>query len=77
MPARLPPFHPVANAFHALALQRHAYYLDLLQSGRWKRYFNQQEFAELLRDVMIVTKFWNEIANKEAEPAELSIRPAA
>ena len=62
-------FDLVSQGFCALAQRRHAYYLTLLQSGRWRHYFSEQEFAERLRDVMNVTKFWNTLA----EGAESSI----
>ena len=69
-------FDAVSHGFHALAQRRHAYYLELLQSGRWQRYFSEQEFAERLRDVVGVTKFWNTLAGAK-ETATTDERTAA
>lgn len=60
-------FGLVSQDFHALAQRRHAYYLELLQSGRWQRYFTEQQLAERLREVMSVTQFWNTLAEKTQE----------
>lgn len=48
-----------------LAMRRHAYYLDLLQSGRWQRYFTEQQFADRLRDVVLLTRRWNGLASMD------------
>jgi uncharacterized repeat protein (TIGR03809 family) len=57
--------------WRALALQRHAYYLDLFKSGRWTHYFTEQEFIERMRDVMRATASWSQLAGAAAphEPA--------
>lgn len=49
-----------------LALRRHAYYLELLRSGRWRHYFSEQQFAERLRDVVVLTRRWNGLASVSA-----------
>jgi len=57
------------RGFRDLALRRHAYYLDLLKSGRWRHYFSEQEFVERLRDVMTVTRTWSGLAKaSDARP---------
>ena len=50
------------RGFRDLAVRRHAYYLDLLKSGRWRHYFSEQEFAERLREVIIMTRTWDGLA---------------
>ena len=55
--------------WRTLALRRHAYYLDLLQSGRWRHYFDEQQFAERLRDVVASTRAWDKLANRSATQA--------
>ena len=67
------------RGFRDLALRRHAYYLDLLKSGRWRHYFSEQEFAERLRDVMTVTRAWNGLAkasDKASDPRPTPIQSA-
>jgi hypothetical protein len=70
-------FELVSQGFCALAQRRHAYYLELLQSGRWQRYFSEHEFADRLRDVLAVSRFWNELSEHVCEQAESNVRPAA
>ena len=70
-------FDFVSHGFCALAQRRHGYYLELLQSGRWRRYFSEQEFAERLRDVMTVTHFWNTLTAQSSENSMADERKAA
>jgi len=67
----------VSRGFCALAQRRHAYYLELLQSGRWQHYFSEREFSERLRDVMNVTKFWNTLTAASSEGSTTDERTAA
>jgi uncharacterized repeat protein (TIGR03809 family) len=52
------------DRWRALALRRHAYYLELLQSGRWRHYFDERQFAERLRDVVASTRAWDALAQR-------------
>jgi hypothetical protein len=70
-------FDLVSQGFRALAQRRHAYYLELLQSGRWRHYFSEQEFAERLRDVMNVTRFWNKLVENGPATSTTEERTAA
>ena len=70
-------FDHVSQDFRALAQRRHAYYLELLQSGRWRRYFSEQEFGERLCDVLNVTKFWTTLAGDTSETQRAAERAAA
>ena len=73
-------FDLVSQDFRALAQRRHAYYLELLQSGRWRHYFSEQEFSDRLRDVLNVTKFWTTLAERTAESSitdEAALMPFA
>jgi hypothetical protein len=63
-------FEVGARGLHALALRRHAYYLELLQSGRWRHYFTEQELASRLRDVVTQTRRWNAILRVEAPSSD-------
>ena len=60
-------FEIATRGLRALALRRHAYYLELLQSGRWRHYFTEQELADRLRDVVGQTRRWNTLSDS-AEP---------
>jgi hypothetical protein len=63
-------FEVGARGLHALALRRHAYYLELLQSGRWRHYFTEQELVSRLRDVVTQTRRWNAILRVEAPSSD-------
>jgi uncharacterized repeat protein (TIGR03809 family) len=73
----MPAGHPaqsldlVIERWRALARNRHAYYLELLQSGRWRHYFNEQQFAERLRDVVASTRAWDGLAGNAPAPDRL------
>jgi uncharacterized repeat protein (TIGR03809 family) len=76
MPAGIPAhFDAVARRWRELALCRHAYYLELFKSGRWARYFTDQEFVERLRDVMKTTAFWNDLAARTNTDGEARKQP--
>lgn len=64
-------FEVAARGLRALALRRHAYYLELLQSGRWRHYFTEQELAERLRDVVTQTRRWNALSESGAPVASV------
>jgi hypothetical protein len=72
MPGQNPsdPFEVGAHGLRALALRRHAYYLELLESGRWRHYFTEQELAERLRDVVAQTRRWNALLRVEAPSSD-------
>jgi len=75
MPATHSPpdsFAAATRGFRDLAMRRHAYYLDLLKTGRWRHYFSEQEFAEHLREVMRVTRAWDGLAKMGETPPVLS-----
>ncbi|MBV9346976.1 MAG: TIGR03809 family protein [Pseudolabrys sp.] len=59
----------MAARWSALAERRKAYYVELYKSGRWKHYFDEAEFLARMRDVLLATRTWNELAQREAPPA--------
>jgi uncharacterized repeat protein (TIGR03809 family) len=77
MPAGIPAhFDAVTQRWRELALRRHAYYLELFKSGRWTRYFTEQEFLARMRDVVTTTAFWNGLAEKTDFEARACEQPA-
>ena len=69
MPAGQPArsFDLIAQQWCDLAERRHAYYRDLFESGRWKHYFDEQEFITRLRDVIAACERWNALARESAQ----------
>ena len=76
-PHATPLLDRATEKWRALALRRHAYYLELLESGRWRRYFDEAEFTARLRDVMTATRAWNGLAKDVGRPVEPETRSAA
>ena len=46
-----------------LAERRRAHLVELFHSGRWKRYFTEQQFLHRLRDAIQASERWSEIAS--------------
>jgi uncharacterized repeat protein (TIGR03809 family) len=80
MSARIP-LVEIAQRWRALAGRRRAHYVELYHSGRWKRYYSEQEFLRRLREAIRLSERWDEIApsRTEGRPGQsiLDHRPAA
>ncbi len=58
----------VAQKWRTLAERRHAHFLDLQQSGRWKNFYDsEQQFLDLLRETVRMTERWAAIAPRPAD----------
>ena len=87
MSARLPghALDEVAQKWRLLAARRCAYFFELYYSGRWKRYYSEEQFLYRMREAIRLSQRWAEIAPppsddvtaKEAQPAHTSRRTAA
>jgi uncharacterized repeat protein (TIGR03809 family) len=64
MSARMPAhaLDAVAQKWRDLAERRRAHFLELYVSGRWKRYFNEEQFLYRMREAVRVAQRWAEIA---------------
>jgi uncharacterized repeat protein (TIGR03809 family) len=62
-----------------LAERRHAHYLDLYKTGRWKRYYSEDEFRAELSAAIELAQRWAAIAPRpdERAPAVTSASSAA
>jgi uncharacterized repeat protein (TIGR03809 family) len=58
---------PVALKWRNLADRRRAHLVDLYLSGRWKRYYSEEQFLVCFRETMNMAERWNEIAPKPAD----------
>jgi hypothetical protein len=47
---------------HQLAERRRAHFTDLHQTGRWKHYYSETEFAAVMDDVAQSADHWKQIA---------------
>ncbi|HXF87964.1 MAG TPA: TIGR03809 family protein [Xanthobacteraceae bacterium] len=55
---------PVALKWRNLADRRRAHLVDLYLTGRWKRYYSEEQFLACFRETMSMADRWNEIAPK-------------
>jgi uncharacterized repeat protein (TIGR03809 family) len=72
MQARSTAFPPdqVTQRWSALAERRRSYFIELYQSGRWKRYYTEADFAIRLREVFQAAEQWEKLASApSAKPA--------
>ncbi len=78
MPAELNSdgFDRIARKWRDLAERRRAYFMELYRSGRWQRYYSEDQFRSRIRDVMYAAKKWDELATRR-QAAEDDVQPAA
>jgi uncharacterized repeat protein (TIGR03809 family) len=71
MSARMPAhaLDAVAQKWRALAERRRAHFLELYASGRWKHYYNEEQFLYRMREAIRVAQRWAEIAPPTDEVA--------
>ena len=55
-----------ARKWHALAERRRRHYVELYRSERWRRYFNEEKFLELMREAIQNTENWAKILERMA-----------
>ena len=51
-----------AQKWRALAERRRAHFVELYHTGRWKRYYGEEEFLLKMREAMKASDRWAEIA---------------
>lgn len=52
----------IARKWRVLAERRCAHFGDLYRSGRWRRYYTEQEFLAELRHTVTIAERWAKIA---------------
>jgi uncharacterized repeat protein (TIGR03809 family) len=68
----------VSQKWRMLAERRLAHFVELLESKRWKRYFSSEEdFLHQMRQAMLLSTRWAEIAPPPAPADEKKPRAAA
>jgi hypothetical protein len=61
-----PALEEVARKWRALVERRRAHFVELYQSGRWKRYYSEEQFLDHLREAIRASERWAEIAPSPA-----------
>ena len=57
-----PALDEVAQKWRALAERRRAHFVELYHTGRWKRYYSEEQFLLRMREAIKATDRWAEIA---------------
>lgn len=57
----------IARKWRDLTERRHAHLVDLYDSGRWKRYYTQEEFLEQIRETLRALEAWKRLAPKASD----------
>jgi uncharacterized repeat protein (TIGR03809 family) len=78
MPAKPgPSFEEMSSHWLELSERRLAYYAQLYQSGRWRRYYTPEAYAERVVDVMKAVSVWRKLAGQASATDTSDLRPAA
>jgi uncharacterized repeat protein (TIGR03809 family) len=57
--------------WRTLAEQRHAHFLELYMTGRWRHYYEEQDFIVRMREAINLLNMWNDLVGPaESKPAE-------
>jgi uncharacterized repeat protein (TIGR03809 family) len=84
MPKYIPPHESkkFAHKWQALAERRRQHFIELYRSGRWRRYYSEQEFVSTMHDVVSGLEAWRAMTRDgqsqadEASP-EATLVPSA
>ena len=57
-----PALDEVAQKWRALAERRRAHFVELYHTGRWKRYYSEEQFLLKMREGIKATDRWAQIA---------------
>lgn len=55
------PYGNVARKWRDLAERRRAHFSELYRSGRWKRYYTEEQFKQRMREVMSAAEAWERL----------------
>ena len=58
------PYGDVAQKWCDLAERRRAHFVELYHSGRWKRYYTEEQFLIRMREVISAADAWAQIARR-------------
>ncbi len=64
------PYDSIARRWLALVERRHANFIDLYETGRWRRYYSEPEFLDEIRKVLQMRDQWAAIAGVTPDGSE-------
>ena len=65
-----------ARKWHALAKRRRDHLVELYDSGRWRRYFNEETFRAHMRAAVREVEDWQGVAGPDAAQPPSAEQPA-
>jgi uncharacterized repeat protein (TIGR03809 family) len=65
------PYDSIARRWLALIERRHANFIDLYETGRWRHYYSETEFLDEIRKVLGLRDQWAAIAGVSLDDEEL------
>lgn len=70
-------FDKIAEKWHALAQRRLAHIRELEHSGRWKRFYTEEQFGLCLREAERAATLWARLTSRRLAPNSGNMLPAA
>ena len=55
----------MARKWRSLAERRRAHFIELYRTGRWRKYFGEQEFLKIVREIAADLEGWDALAGSE------------
>jgi uncharacterized repeat protein (TIGR03809 family) len=65
------PYDSIARRWLALIERRHANFIDLYDTGRWRHYYSETEFLDEIRKVLGLRDRWAAIAGVSLDGEEM------
>ena len=61
----------ITRKWHELAERRRAHFVELYDTGRWRRYYDESEFVAQMREVVQLSETWARLSGAPTQaPAE-------
>jgi hypothetical protein len=61
----------ITDKWHDLAEKRRMHFIELFESGRWKLYYSDAEFASLMREAVQLADDWKRLTVHPGAPDEI------
>ncbi len=60
----------ITRQWRALAERRRAHFIELYDSGRWKRYYTEEQFLARMREAIRLAETWEQLTTPPDAPKE-------
>ena len=55
----------MVRKWRSLAERRRAHFIELYRTGRWRKYFGEQEFLKIVREIAADLEGWDAVAGSD------------